>query len=159
MKLFSVVFRTLIIAFTACIAVTSWSPYASAAAGGKAIELDPKSIEFTYQKNLEPFESGECEHQKSPVGLFEWDIRCKIGGEIRKYAVHLVISHYQKTQHGLSAYEVLYWVTDWTSATTPVSDSSTIWFHNDHKENRATVVEVAQGIENDLASLRLLIRL
>ena len=125
----------------------------------QSLQLEPKSIEFTYQSNLEPFATGECQHQKSPVGLFEWDVRCVIEGQVRKYAVHLAVSYYQKTQHGLSAYEVLYWVTDWTSATKPISDSSTIWFHNSHKENRATVVEVSQGIENDIASLRLLIRL
>lgn len=120
--------------------------------------LDPLQLGFVYQSNLEPWERFTCKHEKASVGLHEWDVYCKVGERVHRYGVHLVLSYYSRTVYGGSAYEMLYWVTDWTG-TRPASDSTTIWFHQKELDSRAVVIEAAQGIENDLSSLRLLIKI
>lgn len=112
-------------------------------------------LQFTQQSLLEPFEAEACTYVKSAVGAHEFDVNC---GE-KKYSVHLVLSHYPKTQHGTSAYELLYWVTDFTDPFKPVSDSTTLWIHNSLSENRMTVLEAAQGVQNDTAQLRMVLKL
>lgn len=119
--------------------------------------LDPLQISFAYQSNVEPWERFDCKHEKASVGLHEWDVYCKVGTKVHRYGVHLVLSYYARTIYGGSAYELLYWVTDWTAAR-PASDSTTIWFHQRELDSRAAVIEAAQGVENDLSSLRLVIK-
>jgi hypothetical protein len=118
----------------------------------KALEL--KDFNFTYQSNVEPWDSVTCKHEKATVGMFEWDVYCLVGRKVHRYSVHLVLSFYPLTRYGGSAYELLYWVTDWTTPR-PVSDSTTTWFHQKLPDSKAAVIEAAQGIENDLSSLRL----
>lgn len=89
--------------------------------------------------------------------MFAWDVYCKVGSQVHRYGVHLALSYYPRTIHGGSAYELLYWVTDW-SAAQPASSSTTMWFHQKEPDSKAVVIEAAQGIENDLSSLRLTIK-
>lgn len=121
--------------------------------------FQPDQLQFRYQKNLEPWESAPCFHQKASVGLYEWDVECTLNRKRHLFFVHLVTSYYAQTIHGTSAYEILYWVTDMTHTGAARHDSSTVWVHNSHPENRMRVLEAAQGVEDDGASLRLVVRL
>ena len=118
--------------------------------------LQQKDFSFIYQSNVEPWGSVACKHEKASVGEYEWDVYCLVGRRVHRYGVHLVLSFYPRTRYGGSAYELLYWVTDWTTPTA-VSDSTTVWFHQSLPETKTSVIEAAQGIENDLSSLRLTI--
>jgi hypothetical protein len=126
-------------------------------ASQNSFRLDPEQLEFRYQELLEPFDQVECKHEKAAVGLFEWDVYCKLGEQIHVFAVHLVLSRYGRTRYGESAYELLYWVTDRSQSQVRVFDSSTLWIHLDQAQTRASVIETSVGIENDLAALRLAI--
>ena len=125
--------------------------------GHKAFVVEPDQINFSYQSNVEPWELFSCKHEKSTVGLHEWDVYCKVEAKVHRYSVHLVLSYYTKTIYGGSAYELLYWVTDWSFGR-PASNSTTMWFHQKELDSKATVIEAAQGVENDLSSLRLVIK-
>jgi len=118
------------------------------------MNVEPAKMIFSIQENVEPFSRYSCNVDKSPVGLFEYDVQCATDRTVRKFAVHLVVQFHPKTQYGLSAYEVLYWVTDWNQPQWR-NTSTTLWIHNDTENNRARMIEMAQGIENDLSSLQL----
>ena len=114
-------------------------------------------LEFKYQDNFAPWEIGKCKHQKVEGPAPDWDVTCDFKGKIKKYTVHLVVNYYPKTNYGESAHEILYWVTDRTNKEIRY-DSSTIWLHANKSDSRATMIQLAQGVENDMASLRLEIR-
>jgi hypothetical protein len=119
-----------------------------------AMNIEPAKMVFSIQENLEPFSRYSCNVDKSSVGLFEYDVRCPTENTVRKFAVHLVVQFHPKTQYGESAYEVMYWVTDWDRPQWR-NTSTTVWIHNDTTANRARVIEMFQGIENDMSSLQL----
>ncbi|MCB0417993.1 MAG: hypothetical protein H6617_10870 [Bdellovibrionaceae bacterium] len=123
-----------------------------------ASELRTADIQFQYI-SLTSERQFSCTHQKSEVGLYEWDVQCEVDGKAHNYFVHLALHFYPKTIHGTNAYELLYWVTDMTDPRNPKHDSSTIWIHNGSKENYMRVLEASQGIENDLAYLKLTVKL
>ena len=100
-----------------------------ALAAERAVAVDPDQLTFVYQELLEPFDRTDCKHEKSDVGLFEWDVYCKLGTRVHEFAVHLVLSRYGRTRYGLSAYEMLYWVTDRSQPRVREFDSTTVWFH------------------------------
>jgi hypothetical protein len=127
-------------------------------AGQARAQLLPEDIRFSYQQNVEPWDQYSCKHERANVGVHEWDVYCKVGNKVHRYGVHLVLSWYPRTIHGGSAYELLYWVTDWTGSR-PASDSTAIWFHQREEGAKAAVIEAAQGVENDLSSLRLTIKI
>lgn len=111
-------------------------------------------MEFVLQENLEPWELAPCEHEEESTGV-DWLVTCKLGQTKHVYRVHLVIHQYGKTRFGQSAYEILYWVTDSTQARQPAHTSSTIWIHNRQAAVDVALIELAQGVENDLKALRL----
>lgn len=120
----------------------------------------PKRSEITFQYiSLTEDKAITCTHEKADVGLHEWDVTCEVGSKVHKYFVHLVLHFYPKTVHGTNAYELLYWVTDMTDQNKPRHDSSTIWIHNSQEDNFMKVLEASQGIENDLAYLKLIVKL
>ncbi|MCB0405606.1 MAG: hypothetical protein KDD51_12550 [Bdellovibrionales bacterium] len=115
-------------------------------------------IQFQYI-SLADARQFSCVHHKSEIGLYEWDVECGVDGKAHTYFVHLVLNFYPKTIHGENAYELLYWVTDMTDPHHPKNDSSTIWIHNGHEQNFMKVLEASQGIEDDLAYLKLTLKL
>lgn len=122
-----------------------------------AFALTGSEISFRYQRLVEPWEEGSCEH--APAATFaDWNVTCREGDRVLKYIVHLVLSFYPKTIHGVSAYELLYWVTDFTDPSSPKSTSTTLWIHNSETGNRLSVIEASQGVEGDLAALRLTLK-
>lgn len=115
----------------------------------------PEQLHFEYQELVEPYTKFECSHQKANVGIYDWDVLCEGKDFTRKYFAHVAVSFYPKTVFGVNSYEVLYWVTDATNAKKYLHSSSTIWMHNSSRENTLHVLEVSQGVENDLAALKL----
>jgi hypothetical protein len=124
-----------------------------------ALTLRPEQLAFHYQESVDPWRRFACKHEKADVGVYEWDAYCKIDGVVHRYGVHLVLSYYPRTVYGHGAYEILYWVTDRTVRDEWTGHSSTIWIHLDDEKSRARVIELAQGVENDLAALGLTIDL
>ena len=124
-----------------------------------ALALQSTQISFIHQENVEPWDSSQCFHKLSVVGLFEWDVVCFKNGKYLKYSVHLVVNRYPKTRLGGAGYEILYWVTDWTDPSQPGSTSNSLFMHMATPDERALVVESATGIDNDMSSLRLTIDL
>ncbi|MEZ4750261.1 MAG: hypothetical protein R3B54_06445 [Bdellovibrionota bacterium] len=127
--------------------------YPSHAAAVKAADLGFQYISLANDRQV------ACDHKKADVGVYEWDVECNVDGKLHSYFVHLALHFYPKTIHGKNAYELLYWVTDMTEAAHPKHDSSTIWIHNGSEQNYMRVLEASQGIENDLAYLKLTIKL
>jgi hypothetical protein len=127
-------------------------------AGGAKIELDPAQLSFLYQQNDDPWDSAPCTHVKANEFL-DWDVTCQFQGTKHTYQVHLGVARYGKTRFGLSAYEILYWIVDATNARDLRWGSQTSWLHAKDAETTATVLELAQGVENDASSLRLTISL
>jgi hypothetical protein len=115
------------------------------------------TLQFVYQRLGEPFEKWNCSHQKEPNLPYDYTVDCHLKRRITKYRVHLAVSYYPKTSLGLSAYEILYWVTDISDPARPISDSSTTWIHQDSPNVRPTVFQLSQGVENDAAALQLVI--
>ena len=89
------------------------------------------------------------------------DFRVKCGEQngkaLREYTVHLWVSEYTKSISPRMSLEILYWVTDWRDFRSPVSHSSTFWLHFDDPTNLQGM-ELSQGVDQDLASLRLKFR-
>ncbi len=117
--------------------------------------LRDAEIRFQYQDLLDPYTTHACEWKKSTVGLYEYDVTCEVDLVKRVFFVHLVLQWYPKTIHGVSAYELLYWVTDFTSMSKPKNYSMTVWSHNSVTENRLQFLDAALGIDSDLAYLKL----
>ena len=115
----------------------------------------PEQLDFKYKELVEPFNEYPCHHQKASVGIYDWDVSCLVRGNVRKYFAHMAVSLYPKTNFGVNSYEILYWVTDKTDSKKNLNTSSTIWVHNSSPENVMRVLEVSQGIENDLSALKL----
>jgi hypothetical protein len=139
---------------------------ATAAPGGARQPSSPSvvapsnlALTFTYQQNVEPWPSGACVHKPAADDPFGLDVLCEIDGQRRLYAVHLALSFYPRTTHGGSGYELLYWVTDRSVPGSPRFTSVTQWTHLATPDDRAKVIEAFLGVEDDLASLRLEIRL
>jgi hypothetical protein len=126
---------------------------ASANPAGIAIDTKASQMSFRYQENLEPWASADCKHERATSGLFEWNVYCDVGGTVHAYGVHLVLSFYERTRRGPSAYELLYWVTDRTRTPALGFTSTSLWFYNTQDTNRAALMEVGLGVENDAASL------
>jgi hypothetical protein len=116
-----------------------------------------RSMQFVYQSMSEPFEKGNCTHQKDASLPYDYTVSCPLRGRTTSYRVHLALSYYPKTNLGLSAYEILYWVTDITDPQHPKGDSSTFWIHQDTPNAKPTVFQLSQGIENDTAALQLVV--
>ena len=119
------------------------------------LALEPGQITFLHQDNVEPWDASPCSHKLSTVGLFEWDVVCFKNGNWQKYAVHLVLSRYERTAFGGAGYELLYWITDWADPRSPRSTSTSMFIHLAKTEEKALVVDAVTGIENDMAGLRL----
>lgn len=122
---------------------------------GKPVRGD---VLFTYQKLTDPFPETRCSTQALP-NPYDRKVMCELDGIRHEFVVHLALGFYPKTIEGVSAYELLYWVTDFTDPKLPKNDSTTLWIHNSHEENRMKRIESSLGIENDEAYLRLKIRL
>jgi hypothetical protein len=120
---------------------------------GQPVVTSAEQMSFRYQGNLEPWPSTDCKHEKAASGLFEWNVYCLVEGRLHTYGVHLVLSFYQRTRRGNSAYELLYWVTDRTHTPTLGYTSTSMWFYNSEDTNRAALIEVGQGVDDDDASL------
>jgi hypothetical protein len=117
------------------------------------------SLLFEYVENLDPGEVFPCAHEKASVGLFEWDVVCKIRNKELRFFVHLAVQEYQKTKFGKNAYEILYWVTHRDSPLPHRYSSTSIWIHNSEEMNRMNRFVSSLGIEEDNASLRLTLKL
>lgn len=143
--------RNFVRLFAAAAALASF--WSSAPARAQAAE----TMEFTYQDNLEPWPTYACRHEKASVGVYEWDVTCDVGGAKHTYSVHLALTFYPKTRFGGGAYELLYWVTDWTDKLNPKDTSVTTWTHLASTDARAAVMEASLGVENDRASLKLVL--
>lgn len=124
------------------------------ASDSEKITLTKRNLEFTLQENLDPWALANCDHEpeNNPV---DWLVTCKLDQTKHVFRVHLVIQRYKKTRYGQSAHEILYWVTDATHPRSPAHASSTIWLHHRQPEVETNVLEMAQGVDNDLKSLRL----
>lgn len=116
-----------------------------------------QSMRFTYQSLQQPFPKWNCTYEKEAQLPYGYLVKCPLARRTTAYRVHLKVSYYPKTNLGLSAYEILYWVTDVTDPARPVSDSSTTWIHQDSPNAKPTVLQLSQGIENDAAYLQLVI--
>lgn len=114
---------------------------------------------FEYVENLDPGEVFPCIHEKASVGLFEWDVVCKVHQKEYRFFVHLAVQEYQKTKFGKNAYEILYWVTHRDSPLPHRHSSTSIWIHNSEEMNRMNRFVSSLGIEEDNASLRLTLTL
>lgn len=121
-------------------------------------QTDASKIEFIYQQLGEPWDSVNCEQEAIESNPYDRNVFCSLNGIKHWFLVHLVLNYYPKTNEGLGAYEMLYWVTDFTDPKQPRSDSHTLWIHNSSAENRVKLFESSVGIENDNAYLRLKIR-
>ncbi len=121
-----------------------------------AVELKPEQVRFQYLGLFEPYVTGTCTHMLNDPDQnpFDWDVLCNVEGKVHRYTVHLAVDFYPKTAQGVSAYEILYWVSDSTLAKTNHS-SSTTWVHNTEANNRMAFLELSQGIEDDAAYLKL----
>ena len=115
----------------------------------------PERLHFEYQSLLEPFSAHSCSHQQASASVYDWDVRCVVDGKAKKFFAHVAVSFYPKTNFGVNAYEVLYWVTDTTNPSEFKHSSSTFWIHNSSPDNKMQVLEASQGIENDRAYLKL----
>lgn len=123
------------------------------------VALNDNDIHFSLQSNLEPFDKYNCIGKKSEIGIAEWDVECQMGRKIRQFAVHLVVNFYGKTGIGVSAYEFLYWVTDWSGLTGAKDTSTTMWLYNSAPEEMPIrIFDVSQGVANDTASLRIVLK-
>ena len=120
-----------------------------------AADLSPpiSHVSFEYLQLYEPWQTAPCLHSKS--NPYDWEVQCNDVIRTRKFSVHLALSFYPHSSSNNSSYELLYWVTDLTDPANPNHNSTTIWVHNDGTENKARLIEVSLGIENDLAALKL----
>lgn len=115
-----------------------------------------RKFSFQYVQNLEPYEIFPCTHRQASVGLFEWDVECEVDGRPKKFWVHLVAQEYGKTGFGKNAYEILYWVTN-SDAKSHRHSSTSLWIHNSEEKNKMNRLVSSLGIEEDDASLRLIL--
>jgi hypothetical protein len=147
--------RFLLVAIAVCLSLLGPSKLAQA----EEIDLKPEQLSFTYRQLVAPYDEVECQHAKKDLGLYEWDVVCKRDGSKQSYTVHLAVTFYPKTSDGVGAYEVLYWVTDWMAPPMQSSHSTSLWIHNSREDNRVTRFDISQGVENDLAGLKMTISL
>ncbi len=112
-------------------------------------------MQFVFQSMGQPYQKWDCTYQKDANLPYDYTVACPVTRKTRNYRVHLAIAYYPKTRLGLSAYEILYWVTDFTDPSHPTSHSSTTWIHQDTQNVRPTVFQLSQGVDNDLAALQL----
>ena len=118
----------------------------------------PETMNFIYE-TVDGSERWNCSHEVANADSQDWDVKCQDGsGHYRKYSVHLWLSRYNRVRENLTSYELLYWVTDWSDAQNPKSQSVTIWHHIKNVADLAGI-DASIGVDGDLAALQLKMRL
>jgi hypothetical protein len=112
-------------------------------------EAEPKH-HFSYVPN-EGADAVNCTHERIR-DLPDWKVRCTFFGEVKEFSAHVILRQIP-SQNG-SLFELLYWVTaagDTLSG--PPKFHSTSALLKMKGETAITSLSLAQGVENDYASL------
>ena len=122
------------------------------------IDLGAKNLRFEYQEAEPVSGSGSypCTHAPGPT-VRDWRVDCEAEGTVHRFLVHLLLNFYvhPKAVEGGSSYELLYWVGDATDPYKTEFGSTSMWIHNRSKAPEMTSFDISQGVERDLASLRM----
>ena len=127
---------------------------AFAAGAGGNLKITPAMLQFNYMT----FDSGislDCTQVLSNPDTQDWDVTCGKGTETRKYTVHLWVTEYDRPVLPKQSFEVLYWVTDMTSAQ-PVSNGTTFWLHF-REPSDLYQIQARVSLDQDTAGLYLVV--
>ncbi|MCM2323120.1 MAG: hypothetical protein NDJ90_07635 [Oligoflexia bacterium] len=125
------------------------------AAKGWQLDPDPGAkFEFLWQSS-----DGElalpCKHYVENELPIDWKVVCGIGTPLRReFLVHLIVRSYHREARPSQALEILYWVVNRTGGDQNRYTSATTWM--EFEEPSALYrMHFSQGVENDVAQLRL----
>ena len=122
------------------------------------LKITPKMLSFDYSTSEGDF-TLDCTPTLKDALSQDWLVNCGTAAtSTRQYLVHLWVTMYERPLAPEQSYEVLYWITDLSKDSTPAANASstTIWFNFD-KTTTFTQLDIRLGVENDNASLHMVI--